>query len=79
MTGTLVVNGTHSGPVALFNGATLAGTGSLGDVTAVDGVVSPGGDGTGIMRATQLLMGTNDVFLVHINGTTQAPNTTGST
>jgi YVTN family beta-propeller protein len=68
--GTLVVNGTHSAPVTMWDG-TLAGTGSVGDVTVNDGTVSPGGDnGTGILRATQYTTGTGDFLRVQLNGTT---------
>jgi YVTN family beta-propeller protein len=66
--GDIVVNGTHNAPLQLYAG-TLAGTGSLGDVV-VHGTVSPGGNATGILHAAQLWIGTNDTFLVQINGTT---------
>jgi YVTN family beta-propeller protein len=69
--GTLVVNGTHSGAVAMYNGSTLRGAGSVGDLTVVEGIVSPGDDdGIGILHATQALLGMGDTLIVDINGTT---------
>jgi YVTN family beta-propeller protein len=66
--GTLVVRGTHMGRVTVGRAAVLAGTGSVGDVEAGVGMISPGDDRPGTLHARHLTMGPGSELLLDIGG-----------
>jgi YVTN family beta-propeller protein/autotransporter-associated beta strand protein len=67
--GTLVVSGSHAGHIRLDGAtATLAGAGTVGDVDAAAGVISPGEDGPGILRARSVGVGPAHTFVMDIGG-----------
>jgi DNA-binding beta-propeller fold protein YncE len=81
------VDGVHDGAIALASGATLAGTGTVGDVTAGTGaIVRPGAimTGRGILTAGNAVFETGSTLAIDIAGTTAGLsydqlNTTGAT
>jgi autotransporter-associated beta strand protein len=72
--GTLLVKGSQAGSaVTVKAGATLAGTGMVGTVTAVSGAQVAPGAGTGlpgILTAAALTLPSGSTFNVALNGTT---------
>ena len=64
--GILMVDGTVAGPVTVAQGATLAGSGTVGGTT-VNGLLSPG-DGVGILHTAGLTFTATGTLTVPING-----------
>jgi autotransporter-associated beta strand protein len=71
VTGTLARSPIRLSPSNLGLGARLAGTGTVGDVTATGGTLVPGnGNGPGILTAHNVTLGPSTKFDVVLNGTT---------
>lgn len=69
--GTLVVTGTHAGSIAIGLSATLAGTGTVGDVDATQGgAISPGFKGPGELHAANVQMGPQHSLIIQLDGLT---------
>ena len=67
--GTLAINGSYMGSIAVGRGATLAGHGQLGSVLAEAGsTISPGLDGFGSFQITDLLMGPRSTLAIDLSG-----------
>lgn len=67
--GTLVIGATDPSPVALSNGATLAGTGPVGTITAGTGGgrLDPG-DGFGVLSSGAVVLNAQSVYAPEIRG-----------
>jgi YVTN family beta-propeller protein len=70
--GAIVVNGTHAGYVAMFDGA-LSGRGTIEDIIVFGGVVAPGDAGIGILHASTAFLDEGVTLAIEIAGT--APGT----
>ncbi len=69
VSGRLVVNGTHDGPISLASGAVLGGEGVIYGAVTANGTVSPGSS-PGILHTGNLtLVGGSSIFAAEINGT----------
>lgn len=66
--GTLVVVGSHQGDITVAPGGTLAGTGTVGNVTLSHATISPGGIGVGVLHAQNVTMGSGATLLAEIRG-----------
>jgi autotransporter-associated beta strand protein len=66
--GILLVTGSLTGAVTVANGATLAGSGTVGNTT-VDGILAPG-NGVGVLTAGTTTIASDGTFSVPINGAT---------
>jgi YVTN family beta-propeller protein len=67
--GTLVVVGAHQGDITVAPGGTLAGTGTVANVSlSPHATISPGGFGAGILHAQNVTMGVGATLLVEIGG-----------
>jgi YVTN family beta-propeller protein/autotransporter-associated beta strand protein len=75
--GTLIVNGTHSGLISLGNNTTLGGTGTVGTIQTSLSTISPGGVGpgvtTGILHATNVDLFAPSTVAIEVKGS--APGT----
>lgn len=69
--GFLTVNGTHTvSPITLATSvAQLRGSGTVGSVNALGGIVSPGGSTFGVLRASQVTFAPGARLAIWINGT----------
>jgi autotransporter-associated beta strand protein/YVTN family beta-propeller protein len=65
--GTLIVNGTHTGPITMAAGL-LGGTGTLAAVTVQDATLDPGVGGPGLLHADAVTLDAASVFAAQING-----------
>jgi YVTN family beta-propeller protein len=68
--GRLTVGWSHTGSIRIESAGTLAGTGVVGDVDAMQGTISPGVNGPGELQAGNVQMGPGHVLVVEINGVT---------
>jgi len=77
--GTLAVEGTVNGAIAVNAGATIAGAGgNLGDVTSTGGIVNPGFSTSPFASdAASLTLDAASTFVARLNGNTPGNGTTG--
>ena len=70
--GTLIVNGTHTGgdTYTIADGAVLSGTGAIDAAIVASGNVSPGDGGAGDLETGDLNIGAGGSYTVDIDGTT---------
>ncbi len=70
--GTLQIDGSLDAtqPVSVGSGATLSGTGSVGPVSAIGGIIAPGDDGPGILTVAGLNLSIGAQFAVDLDGNT---------
>src|SRR5262249_53016657 len=67
--GTLLVDGSLTGPVTVDAGATLGGTGTTGPVTLGAGAaINPGGIDPGIQKVQDLAFSVGSSYVVQLNG-----------
>jgi fibronectin-binding autotransporter adhesin len=79
--GTLIVNGNQSaavGAVTVDLGATLAGSGTIGGATTVNGTLSPG-NSPGVLTLAELALGSTSTTLMEITGTARGGEYDGLT
>ena len=73
--GTLIINGNNTaatGAVAVASGATLGGNGRIGGATTVNGSLSPGDNGPGVLTfSSSVTLGSTANLTMEINGTTR--------
>jgi len=71
--GTLLINGTNtSSAVTVSSGATLGGSGSLGDVTIASGGILAPGNSPGHLDVASLSLGNGSILNFEANGTNAA-------
>jgi autotransporter-associated beta strand protein len=67
--GTLLIDGSITGPVTVEAGATLGGTGTTGPVTLGAGAaINPGGTDPGIQKVQDLAFSVGSSYVVQLNG-----------